>query len=97
VYDILTALHRNGLVRRIEPAGSPALFEIPTGDDHHHLVCRSCGVIVDVDGAVGAAPCLIPPTSNGFIIDEAEVTFCDFCPTCNIRTEADDNALEANA
>jgi Fe2+ or Zn2+ uptake regulation protein len=82
VYDILRAFHEAGLVRRIEPAGSPALFETRTGDNHHHLVCRSCGRTVDIDCAVGEAPCLEPDDAAGFEIDEAEIVFWGRCPDC---------------
>jgi len=82
VYDVLAALARVGLARRIEPAGSPAKYEGRTGDNHHHVVCRGCGAIADVDCVVGSAPCLVPSSDNGFVIDEAEVTFWGLCPTC---------------
>ena len=82
VYDVLGALARAGLARRIEPAGSPARYEARTGDNHHHVVCRSCGVIADIDCTVGSAPCLEPAPSNGYVIDEAEVTFWGICPEC---------------
>jgi Fur family transcriptional regulator, stress-responsive regulator len=82
VYDVLGALTRAGLVRRIEPAGSPARYETRVGDNHHHVVCRSCGAISDLDCAVGVAPCLSPSDASGFLIDEAEVTFWGLCPTC---------------
>jgi Fur family ferric uptake transcriptional regulator len=82
VYDVLGALTRAGLVRRIEPAGSAARYEARVGDNHHHVVCRSCGAITDVDCVVGAAPCLSPATADGFVIDEAEVTFWGLCPNC---------------
>jgi Fur family transcriptional regulator, stress-responsive regulator len=82
VYDVLGALSRAGLVRRIEPAGSPARYETRVGDNHHHVVCRSCGAIADVDCAVGEPPCLSPADANGFVVDEAEVTFWGLCPTC---------------
>jgi Fur family transcriptional regulator, stress-responsive regulator len=82
VYDVLNALARAGLARRIEPAGSPARYEARTGDNHHHVVCRACGRIADVDCAVGATPCLTAAPSNGFLIDEAEVTFWGLCPDC---------------
>ena len=75
--------HRGGLVRRIEPAGGPARFEGRVGDDHHHVVCRSCGAVADVDCAVGEAPCLIAPDDQGFSIDEAEVTYWGLCPGCS--------------
>ncbi|MBF6136161.1 transcriptional repressor [Nocardia otitidiscaviarum] len=82
VYDVLRACVGAGLLRRIEPAGSSALYEARTGDNHHHLVCRSCGTVVDVDCAVGAAPCLEPARTHGFSIDEAEVVFWGLCPAC---------------
>jgi len=82
VYDVLGALSRAGLARRIEPAGSAALFEARTGDNHHHVVCRGCGAVGDVDCAVGAKPCLEPNVTNGFSIDEAEVTYWGLCPEC---------------
>ncbi|GAA3532405.1 transcriptional repressor [Aeromicrobium flavum] len=82
VYDSLRALTEAGVVRCIEPAGSAARYETRTGDNHHHLVCRSCGRIVDIDCAVGAAPCLTPAQDHGFVIDEAEVVFWGLCPTC---------------
>src|SRR2546423_11251619 len=76
VYDVLGALARAGLARRIEPAGSPARYEARSGDNHHHIVCRGCGAIADVDCTVRQAPCLEPPHHARFEIDEAEVTFC---------------------
>jgi Fe2+ or Zn2+ uptake regulation protein len=82
VYGVLKALVAAGLARRIEPAGAPALFELRVGDNHHHLVCRSCGVVADVDCVVGAAPCLEPSETAGFAVDEAEVVFWGLCPTC---------------
>jgi Fur family ferric uptake transcriptional regulator len=82
VYDVLAALTEVRLIRRIEPAGSPARFEARVGDNHHHVVCRSCGDIADVDCAVGQAPCLDAGDAGGFEIDEAEVTFWGTCPTC---------------
>lgn len=85
VYDVLGALSRAGLARRIEPAGSPALFESRAGDNHHHIVCRGCGAIADVDCALGAAPCLDAAQTNGFLIDEAEVTFWGLCRDCQQR------------
>jgi Fur family ferric uptake transcriptional regulator len=89
VYDVLGALSRAGLARRIEPAGSPARYEARTGDNHHHVVCRGCGMVADVDCAVGQAPCLDPSNAHGFELDEAEVTFWGLCPTCQAR-RADD-------
>ena len=82
VYDGLHAMTRAGLLRRIEPAGSPARYETRVGDNHHHLVCRSCGAAHDVDCVVGAAPCLEPDDAGGFAVDEAEVTFWGLCPDC---------------
>lgn len=82
VYDSLRLLVEAGIVRRIEPAGSPALFELRAGDNHHHLVCRRCGKTQDVDCVVGEAPCLQPSDVHGFSIDEAEVTFWGLCPEC---------------
>jgi Fe2+ or Zn2+ uptake regulation protein len=82
VYDILGALTRAGVVRRIEPAGSPARYETRVADNHHHVVCRSCGAITDVDCVVGESPCLSPADASGFVIDEAEVTFWGLCPAC---------------
>ena len=83
VSDVLRALSEAGLARRIEPAGSPARFELRVGDNHHHVVCRVCGVIADVDCAVGERPCLDPSISHGFVIDEAEVTYWGVCPDCS--------------
>jgi Fur family transcriptional regulator, stress-responsive regulator len=85
VYNVLAALVEVGLVRRIEPAGSPALYEIRVGDNHHHIVCRRCGATTDVDCAVGERPCLTPSESRGFVLDEAEVTFWGLCPACQPR------------
>ncbi len=82
VYDNLRALSDAGLVRRIEPAGGPARYEARVGDNHHHLVCRRCGIAVDVDCVVGARPCLEPSSKHDFVIDEAEVTFWGVCPDC---------------
>jgi Fur family ferric uptake transcriptional regulator len=89
VYDTLHALVRAGLARRIVPADHPARFEARTGDNHHHLVCRVCGRVEDVDCAVGSAPCLTPDATHGFGIDEAEVTFWGRCPTCIAQDAAD--------
>ena len=82
VYDVLRALTDVGLVRRIQPAGSVARYEVRVGDNHHHLVCRSCGVITDVDCAVGETPCLTASDTHGVVIDQAEVTYWGVCPTC---------------
>ncbi len=86
-YDVCEALHRAGLARRIEPAGGPARYESRVGDNHHHLVCRECGVAVDVSCVVGHAACLEPSERNGFAIDEAEVTFWGLCPRCQSTVE----------
>ena len=82
VYDVLRALTAAGLVRRIEPAGSAARYESRVGDNHHHVVCRSCGAIADVDCAVGETPCLTASDNQGFSIDEAEVIYWGVCPGC---------------
>jgi Fur family ferric uptake transcriptional regulator len=82
VYDVLRALTVAGLVRRIQPAGSVARYESRVGDNHHHVVCRSCGAIADVDCAVGETPCLTASGDQGFSIDEAEVTYWGVCPEC---------------
>jgi Fur family ferric uptake transcriptional regulator len=85
VYDVLNALTGAGLVRRIQPSGSVARYESRVGDNHHHVVCRSCGAIADVDCAVGEAPCLTPSDDNaldGFVLDEAEVIYWGRCPDC---------------
>jgi Fe2+ or Zn2+ uptake regulation protein len=85
VYDALAILADKGLIRRIQPAGSPARYEDRAGDNHHHLICRTCGRMVDIDCAVGAAPCLTPSDKSGFEIDEAEVTYWGVCPECLAR------------
>jgi len=82
VYDSLNALTAAGLVRRIQPSGSVARYESRVGDNHHHVVCRTCGVIADVDCAVGEAPCLTASDDLGFAIDEAEVIYWGLCPEC---------------
>ncbi|AWB91533.1 Fur family transcriptional regulator [Aeromicrobium chenweiae] len=82
VYDVLKALTSAGLLRRIQPAGATARYEVRVGDNHHHLVCRSCGTIVDVDCAVGEAPCLTASDHHGFVVDEAEVVYWGICPEC---------------
>lgn len=83
VYDALSVLTAAGLVRRIQPSGSVARYESRVADNHHHVVCRSCGVINDVDCAVGEAPCLVASDDHGFIIDEAEVIYWGLCPKCS--------------
>jgi Fur family ferric uptake transcriptional regulator len=86
VYDVLRALTAAGLVRRIQPPGSVARYEARVGDNHHHVVCRSCGAIADVDCAVGYVPCLTASDDAGFQIDEAEVTYWGRCPACAAAT-----------
>ena len=90
VYDVLNALTARGLVRRIQPAGSSARYELDAGDQHHHVVCRSCGHVSDVDRASGSAPCLdttdLQVHAPGFVVDEAEVTFWGLCATCSTGT-----------
>ena len=83
VYDVLAAVTIAGLVRRIQPSGHVARYESRVGDNHHHVVCRSCGVIADVDCAVGDAPCLTPSDDNGFVLDEAEVVYWGLCQDCS--------------
>jgi Fur family ferric uptake transcriptional regulator len=83
VYDALRALTAAGLARRIQPNGSVARYEVRVGDNHHHLVCRSCGAITDVDCAVGEIPCLTASDDHGFVIDEAEVIYWGVCPDCS--------------
>jgi Fe2+ or Zn2+ uptake regulation protein len=82
VYDVLGVLSDSGLVRRIQPAGSVARYELRVGDNHHHVVCRSCGTVADVDCAVGVRPCLDASDTHGFVVDEAEVTYWGLCPAC---------------
>ena len=79
---------RSGLIRRIEPAGCPARFEGRVGDNHHHIVCRSCGTVADVDCAVGEAPCLTASDDHGYAIDEAEVVYWGLCPACSTAQHA---------
>ena len=83
VYDVLRALTDAGLVRRIQPPGSVARYDSRVGDNHHHVVCRSCGAIADVDCAVGDTPCLTAAEDHGYVIDEAEVTYWGLCPDCS--------------
>jgi len=87
VYDVLRALTAAGLVRCIEPPGSVARYEARVGDNHHHVLCRSCGAIADVDCATGDAPCLTPSDHHGFAIDEAEVIYRGRCPACSAARE----------
>ncbi|MEZ3160022.1 Fur family transcriptional regulator [Microbacterium sp. BWT-B31] len=88
VYNALNDFVDAGLVRRIEPAGRAGLFELRVADNHHHIVCRSCGAIEDVDCAHGAAPCLQPSDTHGFIVEEAEVTYWGLCPACAAEAAA---------
>ena len=96
VYDVLGALTRAGILRRIEPAGSPARYETRVGDNHHHVVCRSCGAIADVDCVVGEPPCLSPASAGGFVIDEAEVTFWGLCPDCQTTSKPNEKEHALN-
>ena len=90
VYDNLHILEAAGLVRRIQPSGHPARYEARVGDNHHHIVCRRCGVTADVDCAVGAAPCLEPSANHGFVVEEAEVIFWGVCPQCQQETQVEE-------
>jgi len=99
VYNVLNILVEKGLIRRIQPSGSPALYETRVGDNHHHIICRACGKAVDVDCAVGKRPCLTPSDSAGFTLDEAEVIYWGICPECSsqkARSEASEETPEAN-
>jgi Fur family ferric uptake transcriptional regulator len=89
IYDVLGVLARAGLARRVEPAGSPARYEARVGDRHHHIVCRACGTIGDVDGAIGESPCLDPPQTHGYDVDESEVTYWGICPACHKQATND--------
>jgi Fe2+ or Zn2+ uptake regulation protein len=92
VYDALSALTERGVVRRIEPAGSPARYEDRVGDNHHHVICRTCGRVDDVDCAVGDVPCLTASDARGFEIDEAEVVYWGRCPECAAAAAASTGA-----
>jgi Fur family transcriptional regulator, stress-responsive regulator len=92
VYDTLAALSERSLVRRIQPAGSPARYEDRVGDNHHHLICRSCGEMVDVDCAVGDTPCLTAADDSGYEVDEAEVVYWGRCPDCQNETPREEQA-----
>ena len=87
VYDTLAVLTDNGIIRRIQPAGSPTRYEGRVGDNHHHLVCRRCDRLVDVDCATGEAPCLTPADGHDFALDEAEVLYWGLCPDCQLLGE----------
>ncbi|GIM86776.1 transcriptional repressor [Salinispora arenicola] len=93
VYDVLRALTDAGLVRRIQPNGAPARYESRVGDNHHHVVCRSCGAIADVDCSVGHAPCLTASDDHGFVVDEAEVVYRGTCPDCITGRNSRDPSL----
>ena len=82
VYDVLRILTEVGLIRRIQPAGATARYETRVSDNHHHLVCRTCGAVTDVPCAVGSMPCAIPDDTHGYLVEEAEVTYWGTCPTC---------------
>lgn len=96
VYDVLRILTDRGLVRRIQPQGSVARYEARVGDDHHHLVCRSCGTISDVDGAAPGTPCLIPPGDTDFLVESAEVFYWGRCRSC-ATASATSSAPDRNA
>lgn len=95
VYDALGLLVEHGLIRRIQPAGSPARYEDRVGDNHHHLICRICGGVVDVDCAAGSAPCLTPTAGRGYEIDEAEVAYWGRCPDCRVQSRTTGPAAPA--
>lgn len=86
IFDNLNALTAAGILRRIEPAGRPALYETRVGDNHHHLICRACFTTVDIDCAIGTKPCLQPANDHNYVIDEAEVVFWGLCPNCQIQS-----------
>jgi Fur family ferric uptake transcriptional regulator len=96
VYDVLRALTEAGLVRRIQPAGATARYEARTGDNHHHVVCRSCGAIADVDCAVGHAPCLTASDDRGYTVDEAEIVYWGTCLSCTTTQSAVNAATEGS-
>lgn len=96
VYDVLTACEASGLVRRIEPPGSPARYETRTGDNHHHLLCSACGRVADVDCVVGRQSCLTPSDYHGFEVDTAQVLFVGTCPEC-LDTNAHPDAKRGNS
>mgnify|MGYP001163438748 CR=1 FL=1 len=91
VYDVLEALTEANLVRRIQPPGSVARYESRVGDNHHHLVCRSCDAVIDVDCAIGSAPCLTPLVDHGYVIDEAVVVYRGLCPECATAEPSEQN------
>lgn len=91
VYDVLRALTNAGLIQHIQPPGSVARYESRVGDNHHHIVCRSCGAIADVDCATGKAPCLTASDDHGFVIEEAEVVYRGLCPECAIESPSNES------
>lgn len=95
VYNVLAAFTEAGLVRRIEPAGSVALYELRVADNHHHVVCRGCGAVQDVDCAIGRRPCLTPSDTHGYLLDEAEVTYWGWCPACQASPSTRDRRATA--
>ena len=95
VYDGLHALTDAGLLRHIQPPGSPARYETQLGDNHHHIVCRECGAISDVECAVGAAPCMSVPETHGFVIDETEVIHRGLCPDCSATSTSTSDLKES--
>jgi Fur family ferric uptake transcriptional regulator len=95
VYDTLALLTEHDIIRRIQPAGSSARYEDRVGDNHHHLVCRSCDRLVDVDCAVGEMPCLVPVDTGDFVVDEAEVTYWGICPACQTNRLPGGDASES--
>ncbi|WP_241977792.1 Fur family transcriptional regulator [Cryobacterium cheniae] len=97
VYGVLAAFTAAGIAQKIEPAGSPALFERRVGDNHHHIVCTRCSAVHDVDCAVGQAPCLTPAHASGFAVHTAEVTYWGLCPDCQAATSASPSLLSAPA
>jgi Fur family ferric uptake transcriptional regulator len=92
IYNALSSFVAAGIVRSIEPAGSPVLHELRVGDNHHHLVCRHCGAVADVDCAIGLRPCLTPSETHGYVVDEAEVTYWGLCPNCQQRLTSNTSA-----
>jgi Fur family ferric uptake transcriptional regulator len=96
VYDALGVFTDKGLIRRIQPAWSPARYEDRVDDNHHHLVCRTCGRTVDVDCAVGRTPCLHPSDDHGFIVDEAEIIYWGYCPACQDATDGERSRQESS-
>lgn len=96
VYDALGMLAEKGIIRRIQPAGSPARYEDRVGDNHHHLICRTCGKTVDVDCAVGDTPCLTASDSSGYLVDEAEVIYWGTCPQCLAANQGSGQQVKTN-